>query len=59
MSTTADHIDRLMKMAAFTRNLVALARQYNGQEAHWEAERLAEAEAMEAGAQALMAQVKT
>lgn len=50
---TIEHEERLMKMATFLRDLVALARTHNGPQEHWEAERLAEAAAMEAGAAAL------
>ena len=51
--TQLSHAERLKKMATFTRELVEVARKYNGSQPHWEAERTAEAQALEAGAQAL------
>jgi hypothetical protein len=49
------HARRLMKMASFLRELVTLALKFNGPQPSWEADRIAEYEACEAGAAALRA----
>jgi uncharacterized protein YabN with tetrapyrrole methylase and pyrophosphatase domain len=48
------HADKLMAMADFTRRLKALATITNGSRPHWEADRQAEIDALEAGAMALV-----
>lgn len=52
------HAKRLTAMATFIRELERLATQTNGPDPHWQAERLAEADALEAGAAALGAGVR-